>query len=80
MYVVNLEESAKDRSKRTFETRLRFIESVFAHKFSEEEIFKKCIQYKLNISYEQYQADINKCFNILMGKVNEDPLKVIKRL
>lgn len=69
-------ESATDESQRTFETRLEFIRQIFTNKYSEDDIFKKCVEHKLDRSFELYTQEVNACLNRLYAK---DPIKILKR-
>ena len=49
-----------DFDKRTFETRVKFINQLFTSKYTATEIMASCIKYKLGKSYEQYLKDVTK--------------------
>ena len=67
-------------TNRTFETRLLFIESVFSERYTEEDIFKNCVEYKLRISYEQYEAEVNKCLKQMISLANDDVVRAVKKI
>ncbi len=66
-----------DETSRTFETRLKFIKELFAHKFKNYQIMAHCIQHKLDKSYEAYIKEVHKSSWVLE---NEDPMAVLKRI
>lgn len=49
-----------DFDKRTFETRVKFINQLFTSRYTTAEIMASCIKYKLGKSYEQYLKDVTK--------------------
>ena len=60
---------------RTFETRLQFINSIFANKFLQQEIMSSSVQYKLRQSFESFNDELNASIHILELK---DPIKVLR--
>lgn len=66
------------RNKRTFETRLLFIKSVFENKYSNKDILASSIKYKLENTYKQYEYDVHQ--SALVLKYEDDPLKILKKL
>lgn len=66
-----------DFDKRTFETRVKFINQLFTSRYTTAEIMASCIKYKLGKSYEQYLKDVTKSVWNLEG---EDPIKILKKL
>lgn len=70
----------EDESLRTFESRLLFIKEIFTNTYSEDEILKKCIEHKLKRSYEAYIAEVNRCFDTIINKVQQNPISVINKL
>jgi len=66
-----------DEAKRTFETRLLFIESIFANKYTKYDIMASCIEHKLDQSFKAYIKELENSSWVLYGK---DPLKVLKAI
>lgn len=66
--LIDMVDSSKEKELRTFETRLQFIKKVFSDKYDETTMLKSCIQYKLNISFEQYMEDVNRSMAILQQR------------
>lgn len=66
-----------DRVERTFESRLLFINQIFADKYPAEDILSSCIQHKLKVSYESYLDELD--LSIYQLK-NTDPMKVLKKI
>lgn len=69
-----------DTKNRTFETRLLFIKELFTHTYTEEDIFKKCVQYKLKISYEQYEKNLDHCLKMLLVRSQQHPVWMLKKI
>lgn len=62
---------------RTFETRLQFINYIFSNKYSQEEILKNCITFRLNKTYEQYLESLENSIKALRNK--EQPTKILTK-
>jgi hypothetical protein len=65
------------QESRTFETRLRFIESVFRNKYAPIDVIANCVRYKLDISFQEYVRELDKCVWNIDGK---DPMKMLKKI
>lgn len=63
--------------QRTFETRLLFIKGIFTDLHPQCEIMAKCIEHKLDRSYEQYFRAINKDIYNLQ---NADSINLLKNI
>lgn len=66
-----------DYDTRTFESRLLFIKDLFEHTFDNSIIMGRCIQYKLNESYntsEKERADSIKAIK------QADPIEVLNKI
>lgn len=66
-----------DPALRTFETRVTFIRDIFENTYEPEDILANCIQYKLAISFKNYQYELTSNSWRLYG---EDPMKVLRRI
>lgn len=66
-----------NKEERTFETRLLFIKDLFENTFPPEEIMAKCINYKLGISFDQYEENLNTSTRELSGL---NPMTLIKKI
>lgn len=66
-----------DKDERTFETRLLFIKGVFEDLHSQSDIMAKCVSYKLRGSLENYMADLERSYGVLM---NKNPVSVLKKI
>ena len=66
-----------DEDKRTFETRLQFIHDIFTHPHTKDQIMARCIQHKLDKSFEAYVKEIHKSLWALYGK---DPIMLLKNI
>lgn len=66
-----------NKEARTFETRLQFINNLFAHKYSKTDILISCVEHKLKMSYEQYLEDLKWSMSALE---TQDPAKVLKKM
>jgi len=66
-----------DKNKRTFETRLLFIQDIFSHKYEQEKILASSIQHKLDVSLEQYKFDV---WQSELQLLRKDPLKTLRRI
>lgn len=75
-----LANTATNSANRTFESRLLFIESVFSKKYTEDDIFKSCVEYKLRISYEQYLAEVERCLKQMLNKSENNLVRTVKKL
>jgi len=62
---------------RTFETRLLFIHDIFANKHTANQIMARCIQHKLDKSFEAYVKEVHQSLWTLYGK---DPIMLLKKL
>lgn len=67
-----------DKEGRTFETRLVYIKEIFSNKYSQDDILKGCIEYKLNKTYETYLRELKHSVSILTGL--DKPVEVLKKL
>lgn len=67
------------KNKRTFETRLKFIDSIFSEMLSPEEILKQSIEHRLNRTYESYLEEVNQSLNILLTKNATTVIKKINK-
>ena len=63
--------------KRSFETRLLFIRDIFSDLHSQDEIMAKCIQHKLDVSYENYVHELKNRTTVLSFA---DPIKILKTM
>ena len=75
--MVNRTEYRPPEGERTFESRLKFIHDIFANRFPQEQIMARCVQYKLDASFDAYIKDIHKSLCWLYGK---DPMEVLKKI
>lgn len=66
-----------DPEKRTFETRVKFINAIFTNKYTKDQIMASCITYKLDKSFEAYIKKIHQSLWTLNG---EDPMRVLKKI
>lgn len=66
-------ENSYDEQK-TFESRLRYIFGIFSDPYTQTEIMRNCIAFKLNKSFEQYIDDLEKSFKLLTGRDNPVPV------
>ena len=70
--------SRTDETVRTFETRVLFIKEIFSARYSQQDIIKKSIEHKLNRSYEAYMAELQTKLDLLVKKIEQNPIKVLK--
>lgn len=69
--------------EKTFESRIKFINSIFSNKKSKEEVLKSSIEFKLQKSYEMYLDDVKQYIGILRGeaaKSDKKPMKILKKI
>ena len=66
-----------DKEKRTFETRLQFISSIFTNPKTPEEIYRASIEHRLGRTYEAYLNEVNQSLDILLEK---NALTVAKKI
>lgn len=62
--------------ERTFKTRLEYINYIFSHVWTPDEIMRASIEHRLNLSYEKYLEDLDNSIKKLLDRRN--PVPVIK--
>lgn len=68
---------ASFKGTKTFESRLKFLASVFNNLYSQQQILTSCINYKLQNQLSNYKDALEASFNKL---ASTDPVKTLQRL
>ena len=65
------------QQEHNFKSKLLFLNEVFSNTYPKDVIMSSCIQYKLRLSFEDYEKSLNNSLWLLHG---EDTLAILKRI